>query len=273
MKKLKLALIGCGAIGSAIAKAAARGEVPAAIEYIYDLDQKSAEQVQKLFDKKPKLASVEKILRSEVSLVIEAASQGAVKQHAEKILSSKKNLMMMSVGALADEEFYNRLKKIAEKNSVKIYLPSGAIGSLDALKSASVGKIKSVTLTTTKPPRALKGAPFFEEKGVEAENIKERTMLFDGSAAEAVKKFPMNVNVALALSIAGIGAKNTRVIVVADPEAGANVHEIYVEGEFGEFFFKTRNLPFPENPRTSYLAALSAIAMLKRIASSVEVGN
>lgn len=273
MKKLELALIGCGAIGTAIAKAVARREVPAAIEYIFDINRKSAENVRQCLKKKPKIASVEEILRSNVSLVIEAASQDAVRQYAEKTLEAKKNLMLMSIGALADEELYNRLKKIAGENNVKIYLPSGAIGSLDALKSAAIGKIKSVTLTTTKHPRALKEAPFFEEKGIDARSIAQRTMLFDGSAAEAVKKFPMNVNVAMALSIAGIGAKNTRVIVVADPEAEANVHEIYVEGEFGEYFFKTRNLPFPDNPRTSYLAALSAIATLKRIISSIEAGN
>ncbi len=260
---MKIALIGCGAIGSVIAKAIADEAVSAELVLLYDADRKAAERVSGLFKKKPGIAaSIEEILNSSADLTVEAASQKAVKSFAAKILNSKKSLMMMSIGALSDGKFFKKIKKIAEKNRVKIYLPSGAIGGLDALKSASAAKIYEVTLTTTKPPDALKGA----------EKIRERTILYDGSALEAIKKFPVNVNVAAALSLAGIGVKKTKVKVVADPSAKRNVHEIFVRGDFGEFKFRIENLPSPQNPRTSYLAALSAIATLKKITSAVEIG-
>lgn len=271
---MKIAIIGCGAIGSAIARAIADGAVHAEVELLYDADRKAAERVSGFFKKKPRTArSIEEILNSDAELVVEAASQKAVKSFAAKILNSKKSLMVMSVGAFADENFFNEIKKIAEKNRVKIYLPSGAIGGLDALKSASAAEISEVCLTTTKPPKALKGAPYLIEKGTDVEKIRKKTVLYEGSALEAIKKFPANVNVAAALSLAGIGVKKTKVNVVADPSIGKNVHEIFAKGDFGEFKFRTENLPSPQNPRTSYLAALSAIATLKKIASPVEIGT
>ncbi|MFH1774139.1 MAG: aspartate dehydrogenase [Methanobacteriota archaeon] len=261
---MRVALIGCGAIGSIIAKAIADGAVSAELQLLYDADRKAAERVLGIFKKKPRIAEgIEKILNSNADVVVEAASQEAVKSFAARILGSKKSIMIMSAGALADEKFFDKIKKIAGKNKVKIYLPSGAIGGLDALKSASAARIYEVTLTTTKPPNALKGA----------EKIREKAVLYEGSAREAIKKFPANVNVAVALSLAGIGVKKTKVRVVADPGSDKNIHEVFARGDFGEFKFRVENVPSPQNPRTSYLAALSAIATLKKITSHVEIGT
>lgn len=261
---MRVALIGCGAIGSIIAKAIADGAVSAELELLYDADRKAAERVSGIFKKKPRIVeSIDEIVNSDADLVVEAASQEAVKSFAARILGSKKSIMIMSVGALADGKFFKKIKKIAEKNRVKIYLPSGAIGGLDALKSASAAGISEVCLTTTKPPNALKGA----------EKIRKKSILYEGTAREAIKKFPANVNVAAILSLAGIGVKKTRVKVVADPGIDRNVHEVFARGDFGEFKFKVENVPLPQNPRTSYLAALSAIATLKKITSPVEIGT
>jgi len=270
---MRVVIIGCGAIGSIIAKEIADGVVPAELELLYDADRKAAERVSGIFKKKPRIVEgIDEIVNSNADIVVEAASQEAVKSFAARILGSKKSIMIMSVGALADEKFFDKIKKIAGKNRVKIYLPSGAIGGLDALKSASAAKIYEVTLTTTKHPNALKGAPYLIEKSIDVGKIREKAVLYEGSASEAIKKFPANVNVAVALSLAGIGVKKTKVKIVAEPDIDRNIHEVFARGDFGEFKFRVKNVPSPQNPRTSYLAALSAIATLKKITSAVEIG-
>jgi aspartate dehydrogenase len=271
---MKIALIGCGAIGRAIAKAAVDRVITASISYLYDTDRKRGEELSGILRPKPRICrSIKGILESDAELVVEAASQKAVKEYASNILNAKKSLLIMSVGALLDEEFYNTLKAIAEENEVKIHLPSGAIGGLDAVRAASLGKISEVKLVTTKHPRALAGAPYLVKKGINLRGIRKKMAIYEGTALEAVKEFPANINVSAALSLAGIGAAKTRVAIVADPRARRNIHEITAKGDFGSLTMRFENLPSPDNPRTSYLAALSAIATLKRLSSPVEIGN
>ena len=258
---MKVALIGCGAIGEVIAKAIANKKVKAKLEYLLDSNREKAEKLSKLFGEKPKIAnSIEDILSSEVELVIEAASIKAAKLFLPKILEAKKNAMVMSVGVFADEDFYERMLTLAEEKNVKIFLPSGAIGAIDALSSASMAELYEVTLTTIKNPRSF---------GLE---LKERKTLFKGNAIEAIEKFPQNINVAVTLALAGMGIKKTKVEIIADPKVRKNVHRIKVRGSFGEFNFEVKNEVSPKNPKTSYLAALSAIATLKRIVSPIKIG-
>lgn len=258
---MKVALIGCGAIGEVIAEAIANKKVKAKLEYLLDSNREKAEKLSKLFEEKPKIAnSIEDILSSEVELVIEAASIKAARQFLPKILEAKKNAMVMSVGVFADEDFYERILTLAEEKKVKIFLPSGAIGAIDALSSASMAELYEVTLTTIKNPRSF---------GLE---LKERKTLFKGNAIEAIEKFPQNINVAVTLALAGMGIKKTKVEIIADPNVRKNVHRIKVRGSFGEFNFEVKNEVSPKNPKTSYLAALSAIATLKRIVSPIKIG-
>ena len=128
-------------------------------------------------------------------------------------------------------------------------------------------------MTTTKPPKALEGAPYIVKNKINLNTITTKTIIFEGSALEAVDAFPANINVAASLSIAGIGAEKTKVKIVADPNTGKNMHEIVVEGVFGKLTTSTENLPSPNNPKTSYLAVLSAISMVKKIVGNVKVGN
>ena len=258
---MKVALIGCGAIGEVIAKAIANKKVKAKLEYLLDSNREKAEKLSKLFEEKPKIAnSIEDILSSEVELVIEAASIKAARQFLPKILEAKKNAMVMSVGVFADEDFYERMLTLAEEKNVKIFLPSGAIGAIDALSSASMEELYEVTLTTIKNPKSF---------GLE---LKERKTLFRGNAIEAIEKFPQNINVAVTLALAGMGIKKTKVEIIADPKVRRNMHRIKVRGSFGEFNFEVKNEVSPKNPKTSYLAALSAIATLKRIVSPIKIG-
>ena len=119
--------------------------------------------------------------------------------------------------------------------------------------------------TTTKNPKSLAGAPFFDLTKTKPETIRKRKLLYDGNALEAIKMFPTNVNVAVLLSLAGLGTRKTRVRVIADPNTNRNEHEIIARGGFGEILIVVRNVPSPHNPKTSYLAALSAIECLRRM--------
>lgn len=211
--------------------------------------------------------------RDDVQIVIEAASQEAVRQYAVKVLSSNKDLMVMSAGALLDETLMARIMEAARGSGRRVYVPSGAIVGLDNVKSAAIGRVEEVILTTRKPPISFKGAPYVEGAKIDLSSLKEPLILFDGPAREAVKLFPQNVNVAATLSLAGIGPDRTRVRVIVDPGVRDIIHEIYVRGEFGEIQTRTVNRPFPDNPRTSYIAALSAIATLRRISENIIVGT
>jgi aspartate dehydrogenase len=140
------------------------------------------------------------------------------------------------------------------------------------LRSARVAGLDEVVLTTSKPPRALAGAPYFAERGVDVGSVRERTVIFEGPAIEAVRHFPANVNVAATVSLAGIGPERTRVRVVADPSLAGNVHELSARGAFGEMTLRLANLPSPDNPKTSLLACLSPLACLRRLADPIQVG-
>ncbi len=212
------------------------------------------------------------VLTDKPDLVVEAAAQAAVRQYAVPWLEGGADLMVMSVGALADAALLRAIGAAAERSGRRVHVPAGAIGGLDVVRAANLDQLSEVTLITSKPPRALAGAPFFETNPVDLSAIPERTVIFEGSAAEAVRLFPANVNVAAALSLAGIGPDRTRMQVVADPSLDRNVHEIHAHGAFGDLTIRVANVPSPTNPKTSYLASLSALATLHRLSQPVQIG-
>jgi aspartate dehydrogenase len=208
-----------------------------------------------------------------VDLVIEAASRDAVKLIAEKVLTVGKHLLIMSVGALSDDDLNSRMEKVARERNVKVYLPSGAICGLDGVKGASVEEIRSAQITSTKHPKSLTGAPFLVENRIDISGLKEPMVVFQGTAREAISGFPKNVNVAVALSLAGIGVDKTQVKIVADPDTDRTQHEIRVEGDFGELTTRIRNHVHPGNPKTSYIAALAAIRTLRKLSEPIQLGT
>lgn len=267
------ALVGCGFIGSLIAKHISTGEIPLRLRYALDRNPEKVERVQALFDKPPAAAeSIDEIAESDVKLVIEAASIEAVHSFAKPILSTGKDMMIMSVGAFATPGVYKTVEEICLRSGAHVYLPSGAIGGLDAVSAASVGRLELVEMRTIKNPRSLEGAPYIEDNKINLEGLKKAREIFSGTATEAITGFPANVNVAATLGLAGIGVLETRVKIIADPGVERNIHEIRAKGDFGELTFRTENLPAPDNPRTSLLAALSAVAMLKKITSPIKIG-
>jgi aspartate dehydrogenase len=270
---LKIGIIGCGFIGGQICRAIDSEALDAELYALYDSSEsKALELATSLKRNKPVFMKVEELL-SNVDLVIESASQNAVKLIVPLALEAKRDVMILSVGALADEELREKIFRLAKQNNCKLYFPSGAVAGIDGINSASAAYISSVTLTTRKPPSGLAGAPHVKALGIELEKIEKEILLFEGSAADAVKAFPENVNVAATISLAGIGFERTKVKVIADPAISRNIHEITVEGEFGSLFTRVENLPSPNNPKTSYLAALSAISTLKKILNPVQIGT
>ena len=268
---MNICIIGCGSIGSVLARAVNKMDE---ICEIFLLDH-SLEQAGALAETLSNAQAIKELdgIRGKVQLVIEAASQPAVKSFGSKVLEMGIDLMIMSVGALMDDKLYSRLQEKAKETGSKLYIPSGAIGGLDVINSASIGKIYGLSLKTSKPPLGLKDIEFITKASIDVEKIERPTVVFDGDAGEAIKKFPLNINVASILALAGPGKKGTRVRIIVDPDIKRNVHEISVHGEFGEMKCTVQNTPHPQNPKTSYLAALSAIAMVKKIVGVVHIGT
>ena len=270
MKK-NISIIGCGTIGSELALSADRMMVEnVTISSFLDINVQNAEILKsKLSNNNPLIFNnFSDYLKSDtfkdVDLVVEAASQNALTSYLNPIILLKKDVLVMSVGAFANPDFFSQVIKNIEKNDINLYVPSGAIAGIDAIKSVR-NSISYVTLTTTKNPDSLKDSPFFKKTNLTSDSIKKRTLIFEGSAIEAVQNFPANVNVAALLGLASIGVEKTKVNVIADPSLRINKHEIKVIGKFGELIVRVKNIPSVTNPKTSYLAILSVIELLRSI--------
>ena len=240
----RIGLLGCGAIGTQIALAIDSGKIPATLTHVYDTKKSQADNLVSKLQQKPEVVANSHLLSSNpLDLVVEAASQ-------DEVLS----------------DAWNDFGKT-------VYLPSGAIAGLDALKAVK-DELESVVLVTTKNPASLIGAPFFDNSDINPDKISEPTILFEGVAKDAVSLFPKNVNVAALLSLVGLGSKNTSVRVIADPNTSKNTHQINAEGKFGKISLTVENIPDDTNPKTSRLATLSAIELLRQICSKgLEIGT
>ncbi len=248
---MKIGIIGFGSIGSFLAK-----NLSKEILWVADISPEARKRF-KSAGLKCKFYSKIPAKCGGANLVVEAASQKAVPLLARCLHHS--DVMMMSVGALADERLQKQLVSVAMTNKRKIYLPSGAIGGMDAISSVG-GKLELLLLETTKPPASL------------GRNDKARTVVFEGSAGEACRLYPQNVNVSATLSLAGIGFGRTVVRIVSDPAAKSNTHKIFARSAAGTMMLEFENLPSPENPKTSMLAALSALRRIRKIDETLQIG-
>lgn len=268
MPKKNVGLIGCGTIGTHLALAIeSRTIANASLIGLFDVVDSNAKSLKSKLKSSPEVhPDFNSFIDSPADIIIEAASQEAVRKFGKSIIEASKDLMVMSVGALADTTFLAELLDLAavRKGRSKIYVPSGAIAGIDAIRSVK-HLLDSITLTTTKSPKALAGAPFFATREVNLDIITKVTEIYEGTAVEAVKLFPANVNVAAVLSLAGLGADKTKVRVLIDPHATTNQHEIVATGRFGDIKISVNNVTTPGNPKTSFLAVLSAIECLRSI--------
>ena len=254
-EKLPLGIIGMGSMGSFVAREILSGKVPGvkllAVAEVKPLPDDLARELEA--HSVSVVDSFKTLLQFPIRLALECANQKVVRGCAPLFIARGIDLLIMSVGALVQGDFFNLLARDAEEKGVRIYLPSGAVGAIDALQAAKLQGLEEVTLTTRKPPRSLG-----KIEGVDLEGLKEPCVIFEGPAKEAVVKFPQNVNVAATISLAGIGPDRTRVRVVADPTISQNIHEIRARGAFGSFEIRLANLPNPDNPKTSLLACLAS---------------
>jgi len=270
---MRILIIGCGSIGNVLAKAA---QAMPEIDGIYFTDRSEQRAKARASEfSKGKLAGYDdaSIISTinGVDLVIEAASQEAARKFTLMCLERGRDIMVMSVGVFHDDVFRNHCFDLARKKKARLYIPSGAVCGTDGLRSAQ-GRVEQVHLITTKGPNGFQDVPYLKEKGVDVSKLTEPTVLFEGSAREAVRLFPKNVNVAATVSLMGLGFDRTKVTIVCDPLSAVNSHQLIAKGAFGELKAEIQNVPSPENPATSYLAALSAVSALKSIATNVWVG-
>jgi aspartate dehydrogenase len=277
MPKKNIGLLGCGTIGTQLALAIESGNIAnASLAGLFDIVNSNAKSLKSKLNSNTELYfDFDALINSSANIIIEAASQQAVRDFGKPIIEANKDLMIMSVGALADTTFLAELLDLpaVTNGHSRIYVPTGAIAGIDAIRSVR-NLLDSLTLTTTKSPKALAGAPFLEKSRVNLDTVTKITAIYEGSAAEAVKLFPANVNVAAVLSLAGIGADKTKVRIVVDPQATTNQHEITATGSFGDIKITVNNVTTPGNPKTSFLAILSAIECLRSICDdSIRIGS
>jgi aspartate dehydrogenase len=211
-------------------------------------------------------ADVDAFLAGDFTLVVELAGHPALRAYAERVLDAGKDLLTVSVGAFADPDFLDSVIAAAKRNGRRVVIPSGAIAGLDMISAAALGPIDSVTHTTRKHPRA-----FTAEQLDGHEPDAEAALLFDGPARDGVGRFPENVNVAAAVSLAGIGLDRTRLRVYADPSIERNQHQVEVEGYFGRLRVEVENIP-TANPKTGRIVALSVAKTLRDLSSPFVIG-
>lgn len=269
-RKIRVGLVGCGAIGTELARILVRKfSSHCRLTCLHDLNRERALGLARSLRLRIRIAGLLDLVRNS-DFVIEAASAQAVGPVLRAVLARRKHVLIMSVGGLF---FDGALARRLNKSRGNVYLPSGALAGVDGLLAAKMGRIRSVSLTTRKPARAFEGSPYLVRKGIDVSEIRKETLLFQGSARQAVRAFPQNINVAALLSLAGVGPDRTRVRIYASPNIRRNVHQVEVEGNFGRIFAVTENVPSERNPKTSLLAALSPAALLAKIFSALKVGT
>jgi aspartate dehydrogenase len=211
--------------------------------------------------------SLSNLLTLQPTIVAEVAGQTAVAEHGPEVLRRGIDLLVISVGALADRALLQKLRAAAEEGKSRMLLPAGAIGGIDAIAAMRLGGLSAVRYRSRKPPAAWRGSP--AEKVADLDKLTLRTVLYRGAADEAALMYPQNANVAAAAALAGLGFDQTEVELVADPEAPGNVHEIEAEGAAGRFAIQLQGKPSRTNPKTSTLAALSVARALLNLDATI----
>ena len=266
---LRVAIGGLGAIGKVVAQYLDRGIDGIALAAVSARDVARAKAAISGFARPVPVLPLAR-LGEEADIVVECAPAALLRELAEPALAHGRRLMVLSCGALLDTL---DLVDLARRHGGRIFVPSGALLGLDAVVAAAEGGMSSVHMVTRKPPRGLLGAPYLEENAIDIAGLSEPKRVFAGTAREAARGFPANVNVAAALALAGIGPDRTTIEIWADPSVTRNIHRIEVEAEAARFSMQIENVPSAENPRTGRLTALSVIAALKKLSSPLAIGT
>lgn len=264
---LRVAVAGLGAIGLKVAEALDQGIPGCVLAAVSANDRaKAVERLSHLVRQVPVVPLAE--LEPLADIVVECAPAKLLPDIAEPFLSAGKSVIVLGVGAILSNE---HLIALARRHGGQIIVPSGALLGLDAVAAAAEGKIHSVRMVTRKPVRGLVGAPYLTEHNIEISDIKEPLRIFNGTPREAAVGFPANLNVAVALSLAGIGADKTTLEIWADPALERNVHRVEVVADSATFSMTIENVP-SDNPKTGRITALSVISTLRKLGAPLRIG-
>ncbi len=266
---LKVGILGIGTIGKTIAAALDGGQMGMALVAICDQERAMAGKFAGTLKSAPPLVPMDELVQR-ADLIVEAAGHAALAEIVPKAIAQGKDLLVLSVGGLLGHEDWFRE---AAERGCRIYIPSGALAGLDAMKAATRGRVDTVLLTSRKPIAALRGTKYVTENAINLDAITEDKVIFEGRPEEACRAFPTTSNVAASLRLAAGPSANVFIRIVASPRGTQNVHELQATGGFGRFRAVTENVPSEANPRTSQLAALSALATLEGITRSLRVGT
>ncbi len=267
---LRLGIAGLGAIGMAVAQKIDRGAVPGlALSAVAVRDRTKAARNLADFRSKPVLSSLAE-LAEHADVVLECVPGAHFAEVARPAIEHGRIFMPLSVGQLLG---HMDLVERAQATGARIIVPTGALAGLDAIRAIAEGEVESVRIRTRKPPKGLEGAPYLQSQGISLQGLKEPLRIFEGSAREAIRGFPANVNVAVALSLAGIGPDRTRIEIWADPSVTRNTHTIEAVSNSSNLTITIENIPSEENPATGKVTALSALAALRRLTAPLVVGT
>ena len=266
---MRVGIVGLGSIGRTVAQNLHEGRIPNAIlAGVAVRDRAKAEAFLKEIGCKAPLVTIEK-LAADADIVVECAPPAVLAEIATPVLAAGKRLMVLSAGMLLR---HPELIALAKEHGGQILVPTGALIGFDAVSAAAESEIQSVTMITRKPVKGLLGAPYLVKHNIDIANIREPLLVFQGSAREAAIGFPENVNVAAALSLAGIGADRTTIEIWADPGVTRNIHRVVVEADSARFEMSIENIP-SANPKTGRITALSALAALRKMTAPLRVGT
>lgn len=266
--ELRVAIAGLGSIGSKIAVALDQGIEGLSLAAVAVRDPAKHQVFLDGLRRQPAVLPIDQ-LGEAADIVVECAPSSQLRAIVEPAVRRGKAVIVVSVGGLLDNF---DLVDLARANGGRILVPTGALIGLDAVNAAAIGTIHSVKMVTRKPIDGLQGAPFIVQNNVDIDNLREPLKLFEGTAREAAKGFPANLNVAVALSLAGVGPDRTMVQIWADPSVTRNVHRIEVEADSARFSMSIENIP-SENPKTGLITALSVIALLRKQRATLCVGT
>jgi len=273
-RPLRIGIAGFGAIGKVVAAhldPKLQGGIDGvALAAVSARDIGRAEQAMAGFTRPVPVLPLARLAEADLDIVVECAPAALLRDIAEPALAAGRTLITLSCGALLDNF---DLIDLARRHGGRILVPSGALLGLDAVQAAAQGEIARVHMITRKPPNGLDGAPYLIERGISVLGIWNRQRVFTGSAREAARGFPANVNVAAALALAGIGPDRTTIEIWADPGIDRNIHRIEVEADTVRLSLQIENVPSLENPKTGRLTPLSVVALLRKLASPLAIGT
>jgi len=267
---MKVGIAGTGAIGLSVARALDAGEIPG-----FTLAAISARRAERAAEVNAMLTTPVPVhdfagLAEHCDVIIECLPPQLFPEIARPVLLAGKTLVVLSASQLLQQ---GDLVDLSEAHGGKIIVPSGAMLGLDAIKAAAVGRLTSVSMTTRKPVAGLIGAPYLVKNGIDLSEIIEPVCIMSGSVSEIACEFPANVNVAAAISLAGLGPDLTRLEIWADPKVTRNVHSVRVTSDSSDFTMSIEGRPSDDNPATGRITAQSVIALLRQMTATLRIGT